>query len=195
MSVRNGLLGLLAQRSRHGYELHAAFEALVGGKRNWDVKPAQIYTTLTRLKEAGLVSEEGLEQDGGPEKRIYAITPAGCDELFAWFKSPVPPEHRRDEFFLKLMLALGSPEAEPRRIIYTQRAILYKELHDLTTQRAEADPKTVLAQILLFDQAIMHIEADLRWLEIVEVRLDEIARQPLPTPEVRPRGRPPKLEK
>lgn len=195
MSVRNGLLGLLAQRSRHGYELHAAFEALVGGKRNWDVKPAQVYTTLARLKDAGLVVDEGLEQDGGPEKRIFAITEAGCAELLTWFKSPVDPEHRRDEFFLKLMLSLGSTEAEPRRIIYTQRATLYQELHDLTTQRAGADPRSELAHILLLDQAIMHIEADLRWLEIVEVRLDEIARQPLPTPEVRPRGRPPKTDK
>lgn len=31
MSVRFAVLGLLAQRPRHGYELHAAFEALVGG--------------------------------------------------------------------------------------------------------------------------------------------------------------------
>jgi DNA-binding PadR family transcriptional regulator len=44
VSVRNALLGLLEQRPRHGYELRAAFEALVGGQRNWEVKPAQIYS-------------------------------------------------------------------------------------------------------------------------------------------------------
>ena len=49
MSVRNAILGLLAQKPRHGYELRAAFEAVVGGGVNWDVKPAQIYTTLERL--------------------------------------------------------------------------------------------------------------------------------------------------
>ena len=32
MSVRNALLGLLAQRPRHGYELHDAFEAMIGGE-------------------------------------------------------------------------------------------------------------------------------------------------------------------
>jgi DNA-binding PadR family transcriptional regulator len=51
MSVRNAILGLLAQRPRHGYELRAAFEALVGGEAIWEVKPAQIYTTLARLEE------------------------------------------------------------------------------------------------------------------------------------------------
>ena len=38
----------------------------------------------------------------------------------------------------------------------------------------------------------MHLEADLRWLDMVEGRLDEITRQPLPGPEARPRGRPKK---
>ena len=56
MSVRNAILGLLAQRPRHGYDLRAAFEAVVGGDEIWEVKPAQIYTTLERLEQAGLVN-------------------------------------------------------------------------------------------------------------------------------------------
>ena len=43
------------------------------------------------------------------------------------------------------------------------------------------------------DKAIMHLEADLRWLDFVEARLDEILRQPLPEPELRARGRPKKV--
>jgi DNA-binding PadR family transcriptional regulator len=192
MSVRNALLGLLKQRPRHGYELHAAFEAVVGGRQNWDVKPAQIYTTLTRLKDGGLVIEDSTEQSGGPEKRIYAITPAGSAELESWFTLPVRAEHQRDEFFLKLMLSLATGEADPLRIIYTQRTSLYQDLHRLTTQRWQIDPATELAHLLLLEQAIMHVEADIRWLDMIEARLDDIRRQPLPEPEARPRGRPPK---
>ena len=192
MSVRNALLGLLKQRPRHGYELHAAFEAVVGGRQNWDVKPAQIYTTLTRLKDGGLVIEDSTEQSGGPEKRIYAITPAGSDELEAWFALPVRAEHQRDEFFLKLMLSLATGEADPLRIIYTQRTSLYQDLHRLTAQRRSINPATELAHLLLLEQATMHVEADIRWLDMIEARLDDIRRQPLPQPEARPRGRPPK---
>jgi len=36
----------------------------------------------------------------------------------------------------------------------------------------------------------MQLEAELRWLEMAEVRLDEIRRQPLPAPDVRRLGRP-----
>ena len=77
MSVRNAILGLLAQRPRHGYELRAAFEALIGGEEIWEVKPAQIYTTLARLEDGGLVTQESVDQDGGPERRIYGITRRG----------------------------------------------------------------------------------------------------------------------
>jgi len=193
MSVRNALLGLLAQRPRHGYELHAAFEAVVGGEQNWDVKPAQIYTTLARLEEGGLVEEEAIEQDAGPEKRIYAITTAGRAALNTWFLASVEREHQRDEFFIKLMLSLATGEAKPRKVIQTQRARLYQDLHQITAQRNRADPKTELARILLFDKTIMHLEADLRWLYMIEARLDEVKRQPLPEPEEKPRGRPKKI--
>jgi len=193
MSVRHAVLGLLAQRPRHGYELRAAFQALVGGEANWDVKPAQIYTTLARLEQGGLVVEDSVEQDAGPEKRIYALTLPGREALQEWFASGIEPEHQHDEFFLKLMISLVSGVADPYRLIQTQRAHLFQELHDITEQRSQADPGRELAGILLLDKAIMHVEADLRWLDTIEGRLDEIRRQPLPEPETKPRGRPKKI--
>ena len=195
MSVKHALLGLLAQRPRHGYELHQAFEAMVGGKDNWEVKPAQVYTTLSRLEKGGFVVQDSIEQDGGPEKVIYSVTEAGLVELQDWLSQPVKTQHQRDEFFLKLVLSLVSEGSRPTKMIYAQRASLFQELHDLTAQREAADPKSELAYILLMDQAIMRVEADLRWLDIVETRLDEIADQPLPEPESRRRGRPPRGDK
>lgn len=193
MSVRHAVLGLLTQHPRHGYELRAAFEALVGGEENWDVKPAQIYSTLTRLEKSGLVAEESVEQDAGPEKRVYAITPDGREVLEEWFATGVSPEHQRDEFFIKIMVGLISGAADPFQLIQTQRACLYQGLHALVAQRTAADPRSELAKILLLDKAAAHLEADLRWLDITETRLDEIKRQPLPEPEPRPRGRPRKV--
>ncbi len=190
MSVRHAVLGLLVQRPRHGYELRAAFQALVGGEENWDVKPAQIYTTLARLEQGGLVAEDGVEQGAGPEKRIYAITSAGRETLKEWFACGIEPELQRDEFFLKLMICLASGVADPYRLIQTQRMHLFQELHDITDHRRQADPGRELAMILLLDKAVMHLEADLRWLDMIEARLDEIKRQPLPEPESKPRGRP-----
>jgi DNA-binding PadR family transcriptional regulator len=193
MSVRHAVLGLLAQHPRHGYELRAAFTAVVGGEENWDVKPAQIYTTLARLEKSGLVVENAVEQDAGPEKRIYAITPAGRKMLREWFACGIELDHQRDEFFIKLMIGLVSGIADPYKLIQTQRTFLYQNLHAITAQRSRADPKTELANILLLDKVVMHLEADLRWLDMTEARLDEIRKQPLPEPESKPRGRPRKI--
>lgn len=193
MTVRNALLGLLSQRPRHGYDLHAAFEAVVGGRQNWDVKPAQIYTTLGRLEEGGLVIRQGVGRGGGPEKLIYDITPAGRQALADWLLEPIEAQHQRDEFFLKLMISIATGAVDPYRVIYVQRTSLYRQLHALTVQRGEANPATSLAHILLLDRAAMHLEADLRWLDMLEARLDDIRRQPVPEPSARPRGRPPKI--
>src|SRR6476646_4736951 len=99
--VQRALLALLSQQPRHGYELHDLFEAAVGG--HWALNTGQIYTSLDRLERDGLAVEKG----GGPDKRIWALTPDGLAELSHWFLSAVPRDQRlRDEFYLKLMLAL-----------------------------------------------------------------------------------------
>ena len=195
MSVRYAILGLLAQKPRHGYELRAAFEAVVGGDANWEVKPAQIYTTLERLEDAGLVERTSdLGEGDEPSRRVYAVTGSGHTALKEWFDSGITPEHQRDEFFVKLMVAIASGEADPMRIIQIQRAHLYQELHAATALRDSYDPHTAMAQILLLDKATMHLEADLRWLDMTEMRLDEVKLQPMAEPEIRPRGRPRKTD-
>ena len=186
--------GCLPNARDTGTSSAAAFEALAGGEENWDLKPAQVYATLDRMERAGLVAESAIEQDGGPEKRIYEITPAGGMFLQEWFTQASSPEHQRDEFFLKLMVALVSGATDPYRLINMQRTFLYRQLHAITSQRTRSDPNREMAKILLLEKAAMHLEADLRWLDITEVRLDAIKRQPLPEPGARPRGRPKKAQ-
>lgn len=196
MSVRYAVLGLISQKPRHGYETRIAFEALVGGDENWEVKPAQIYTTLDRLEEAGWVERSSdLGEGEEPYRRMYRITPQGEAALQEWFSSGVVPGHQRDEFFIKLIIGLVSGRADPERLIYIQRALLFQEMHAVVKQRDEYDPHSNMAQILLLDKAIMHLEADLRWLDMIEMRLEVIKEQPMPEPEIHRRGRPHKGEK
>jgi DNA-binding PadR family transcriptional regulator len=193
MSVRYAILGLLAQKPRHGYELRSAFEAVVGGSANWEVKPSQIYTTLERLEEAGLVDRiSDLGEGDEPSRRVYSLTEAGHSALTGWFAQGVTPDHQRDEFFVKLMTALVSGEGKLDRIIQTQRVHLFQDLHLATTLRDAYKPHTEMAQILLLDKSVMHLEADLRWLDMAEKRLEEVKGQPLPEPVIRRRGRPKK---
>jgi DNA-binding PadR family transcriptional regulator len=52
MSVRFGLLALLAEQPAHGYRLKTAFEQRTGG--SWALNIGQVYTTLQRLERDGL---------------------------------------------------------------------------------------------------------------------------------------------
>ena len=192
MTVKHGILGLLALQPRYGYELRAAFLAVVGGEQNWDLKPAQIYSTLARLEEAGLVKAQGGRKNRNPEKRVFAITTLGRRELERWFEVNEPPDHQRDGTYLKMVLSLATGLVDSRKIISRERAMLYRELHRATARRSEVDPNRELSLILLLDKTVMHLEADLRWLDMLEARLDEIKSQPVREPDLRPRGRPKK---
>jgi DNA-binding PadR family transcriptional regulator len=192
MTVKHGILGLLALQPRYGYELRAAFLAVVGGEKNWDLKPAQIYSTLSRLEEAGLVKAPGKGKKSDLEKKVFAITKSGRRELERWFGENEPPDHQRDETYLKMVLSLATGLVDSRKIFAGERAMLYRELHQATAQRQAADPNRELSLILLLDKTVMHLEADLRWLDMLEARLDEIKHQPVREPDLRPRGRPKK---
>jgi DNA-binding PadR family transcriptional regulator len=192
MSVRYTLLGLLSQQPRYGYELRAAFMALAGGQDAWDVKPSQIYTTLGRMVESGWIEKSAADGDNPEDRVIFSLTQAGRDELQNWLKQGSLDDPQQDTFFLKLMLSFELPDIDPMALIQTQRSALYQELHRITTLRTHLDPQRELAQILLMDKAIMHLEADLRWLDMIESRLDEVKKQPYPRPELRHRGRPTK---
>ena len=146
------------------------------------------------MEQAGSVEcTSDLGEGAEPSRRVYAITPQGRDALHEWFASGVAPEHQRDEISVKLMVGLVCGEADPARLIQTQRAHLYQKLHAATNQRDSNNPKAEIVQILLLDKSIMHLEADLRWLDITEQRLEVVKRQPFPEPEIRPRCRPRKI--
>ena len=88
------------------------------------------------------------------------------------------------------MLSIATGEASPLRVIQIQRARLFQQLHTITTQRIAVNPKEDLAHLMLLDSVVMHLEADVRWLDMVEARLEEVKKQPMPEPEMKPRGRP-----
>lgn len=66
MSIRHGLLALLARGPRYGSRLRTEFEARTGG--TWPLNIGQVYTTLGRL-----------ERDELAIKMVMAVDVAGAD--------------------------------------------------------------------------------------------------------------------
>jgi DNA-binding PadR family transcriptional regulator len=189
MSVKHALLALLYQHPAHGYELGKQLTTVVSAE--WDVKPGQIASTLARLKEANLVDYGVEESEDAPDRKVYFITDNGQRELEGWYLSPEVRDYRLgDAFYIKLVLSLVGSPVSPEQVLMVQRRELYQQLHQATEMRRQADPRTQLPWILLLESAIMHLEADLRWIEMCEARLPDLKHYSPPKPAPKARGRP-----
>ncbi len=189
MSVKHTLLALLYQRPMHGYELGKQLALTVSA--DWDVKPGQIASTLTRLNEARLVDHEIVETNDAPDRKVYFLTDDGLAELRVWYLSPEVRDYRLgDTFYIKLVLSLAGGPVPPEQVLMAQRRELYQQLHQVTDMRRKADDRTELPWVLLLESATMHLEADLRWIEMCEARLPDLKRFTPPKPEPKARGRP-----
>ncbi len=189
MSVKHALLALLFQRPMHGYELGKQLRLAVNAE--WDVKPGQIASTLTRLKEANLVDFRLEETEDAPDRKVYFITEDGRRELESWYLTPEVRDYRLgDTFYIKLVLSLSAAPVGVEQVLMSQRRELYQQLHSVTQLQRQADPRTQLPWILLLESASMHLEADLRWIDMCEARLNDLKRYSPPKPEPKARGRP-----
>jgi DNA-binding PadR family transcriptional regulator len=189
MSVKFTLLALLYQRPMHGYELGKQLTLAVNAE--WEVKPGQIASTLTRLKEANLVDYEVELTSDAPDRKVYCITDEGRRELEQWYLTPEVRDYRLgDAFYIKLVLSLLGGPVGPEQVLMIQRRELYQQLHEATDLRRRADPRAELPWVLLLDSAIMHLEADLRWIEMCDSRLPDLKQYSPPHPEPKQRGRP-----
>ncbi|MFI1583066.1 PadR family transcriptional regulator [Embleya sp. NPDC020630] len=179
MSIKHGLLALLDQGPRYGYQLRSEFEARTGS--TWPLNVGQVYTTLGRLDRDGLVAPDGEDAEGHV---FYRITEPGRAELRAWFDAPVsrtnPP---RDELAIKLAMAVTVPGVDIATVIQGQRSHTLRALQDYTrlkTRAAEDD----LAWQLVLESLIFHAEAEVRWLDHCETRLARRAAEHAPAPAV-----------
>jgi DNA-binding PadR family transcriptional regulator len=100
MALEHAILVSLAERSATGYELARRFDASIGNF--WKASHQQIYKVLARMDADGLVTSEVVAQDGRPDKKVYAITGAGRDELARFTTEPSSMEPLRSAFAVKL---------------------------------------------------------------------------------------------
>jgi DNA-binding PadR family transcriptional regulator len=165
--MREELLGLLAKEPAHGYELKQAVETEFG--ELWPaVNIGQIYSTLSRLEAAGLVGSTAVNQDSRPAKKVFDLTPAGREELQRWVDDVVPAARVRDRFFVKLVLAVRFRLADPIALIDRQRRAYLRRLRELNDLAEQARG---LAARLAVEGAVLHLQADLTWLERCEEAL------------------------
>ena len=170
--MRNALLALLAAGTAYGYELKQAIDSLF--KAVWPpINIGQIYSTLQRLERDGLVVSKTVEQEKRPSRNVYQITDAGRQVLEEWFSAPATGPRLRDDFFVKLVLAKSSGTADPIELIRHQVLEYFQTLSDLETLGQQSEDGDGRMRQLLVEGAALHIQADIRWMELCEQALLE----------------------
>jgi DNA-binding PadR family transcriptional regulator len=139
------VLAVVREQPTHGFPISqlTASDGELG--RIWNVPRPVVYRSLGRLAEAGLIGEDGLETGRGPQRTIYAITPAGRKAVAAWLEQPV--EHVRDvrsHLLMKLAL-LHRAGTDPTDLLRRQRDVLAPIAQAMAEERpAPADFEATL---------------------------------------------------
>jgi DNA-binding PadR family transcriptional regulator len=166
--VQDAVLAMLAKEPSHGYGLRARLRRALGPLGE-SMNAGQVYVTLARLEKAGLVVCE--RADGlpdRPDRKVYALTPAGQQRVAAWLTEVNWPKPNLAEFHLKLAAAAAARLADPVALVDAQRRELLRRLGDV--QRAVlAEPDGSTAGLLL-EGVALRLQADLHWLDACERR-------------------------
>ena len=97
----------------------------------------------------------------------------GRDRISQWLATldaPVGP--LRSNLFAKTIIALMLDD-DAEKLLDLQRAESVERMRELRKIKREGD----LADVLLADHAIFHIEADLRWIDLTASRLGELRKE------------------
>ena len=180
MSIRHALLALLYEGPKYGLQLQQEFEAGTG--EVWPLNVGQVYTTLQRLEQAGLVESE----DGDGPQRSFGLTAAGVDELTEWLQTPpemsAPP---RDELVIKLLVALRLHDVDVRDLVQVHRRQLVRLMQQYTRLKEDASDDEI-GLSLAVDAELFRLDALVRWLDAVDGRLKRIPRSaPAATPRIK----------
>jgi DNA-binding PadR family transcriptional regulator len=160
-------LALLLSGPRHGYDIKRAHDAWFPAER--PLAFGQVYATLGRLVRDGHAEVVGTRSEGGPERTVYAITGSGRERLLTWLDEPAPPAGTAgEEIIRKTVVALHATTsgADAERVLSGQRAAHLRRMRQLQRRTAQPTDGGVDLAVRLADRhALLHLDADLRWLE------------------------------
>lgn len=124
MSLRHGLLGLLAEGPASGYDLAGRFQELLG--MVWPAQHPKIYAELNRLADEGYIEVDSV---GARGRKAYRITQPGLDEVRRWLNdTEVDHTIRMQALLRSVFFWLLSPDEIRGHL--TKEAAYYREAAD-----------------------------------------------------------------
>src|SRR5688572_14505625 len=181
------VLGLLKERSMHGYELRKQLSAMLGPF--WQVSWGSLYPALRRLAKSGAVEKD--EQpvpkrapkrslakttktkargtttsslSGGRRKTVYRITPDG-EQTFAEMLEETAAAVDAEHFTLKLAFFRYLPPETRLTLLERRRAYLQDKLVQFKANVREYKERVDSYTLSLHNHGIAATQSDIEWID------------------------------
>jgi len=157
------ILGLLKERSMHGYQLSKRLTDTLGGF--WRVSYGSLYPTLRRLEGQGAVERVFDELQVGRRKNVYRITASG-EELFHRLLEEAGAESSSEDNRFRVRLAFFKYLAPDTRLrlLEKRRAYLEERLSTITTSLSATRERFDTYTLSLMQHGRDSTEQDIEWL-------------------------------
>ena len=159
------LLGLLRQMDMHGYRLAEFIERDL--TTCTDLKKSTAYFLLDKMVKQGWITQHQEQEGNRPPRRVYRITPEGEAQFQQLLRENLA-SHTPAKFIGDIGLSfVDTLDRDEALVLLRQRRAALEG--DLAAARAV--PKHEGAWQLLIEHRVVHLEAELRWLDEVLARL------------------------
>lgn len=155
------ILGLLKERSMHGYQLSKRLTDSLGGF--WRVSYGSLYPTLKRLERQGAVEQVFDRQEVGRRKNVYRITERG-EEMFRALLEEAGPDASGEDNRFRVRMAFFKYLSPETRIRVLERRRAYLEDRLVTIRAALATNTGDLYTTSLMQHGRESTEQDIAWL-------------------------------
>ena len=162
------ILGILGLGPHSGYDIKKLTD--LSTRHFWSENYGNLYPTLKRLEQEGLVTLERRAGDGKPDRKVYTITDAGQEVLQGWLGALVETTPARNELLLKLFLGRQAPpevsRAHLERFRAEQEALIgtYEGIERWLETEQAGDPNLPY-WLLTLSYGRLQAEALRRWSE------------------------------
>lgn len=164
-------MGFLSTEESTGYDLKTrCFDRLAS--HYWTADQAQIYRTLDRLEQQGLVSSKLQIQRGRPDRNVYRLTEAGRENLDGWLEDHHPAPPNRDPFLIQIAFADHLSDSATLELLSRAREEHQRRLETLRSAASRLDEgstdgagRGVMLERMTFDAALAKERATIDWLD------------------------------
>ncbi|MEI2659674.1 MAG: PadR family transcriptional regulator [Bifidobacterium adolescentis] len=164
LSPEYALLGLVAQRPAHGYELHQRLTNELGFV--WRISQSQTYAALSRLEHKGDIASSEVHPEKLPARYLYRISAAGKTRFNTWLFTPSAPSPRAInlEFTTRLYFAALSHPPEVLALIEAQQNVVRERALGLRRSMEKLGADETFHRLAL-SLRIGQLESILGWLD------------------------------